>query len=273
MSSFENIPIDLLYVSERNVRKNISSSQREESNLETLSNDISKNGLINPISVRKIGDKYEIFAGQRRFRAIQNLGNMKEVPCNVSSHSDNRIEEISLSENIQRTRMTCEDKCNAFYKFYKNHNDNINTVANVTSLHPRTVTNYVTLKEKLNPHLVPHLDKWGDDRLTIETGVNMCEFVKDPIEHPKVFNDLKKFRNDKEKKEFLQKYKDKKDGKEESKESKEKSDAKESKEKSKKELEKKKNEPWVPNMVNKKEKLYIPEKYFQRINDMILNKE
>ena len=271
MTSFETIPIDLLYVSERNVRKNLVCSQREESNLETLSRDISKNGLINPISVRKVGDKYEIFAGQRRFRAIQNLGTIKDVPCSVSSHDDNRIEEISLSENIQRTRMTCEDKCNAFYKFYKNHNSNVQTVANVTSLHQRTVTNYITIKEKLNPLLVPNLDKWGEERLTIETAVNICELIKDASEHPVIFEKLKKFRNDKEKKEFLTKYVNKKEGKEE--DPKDSKGDKDKKEKEKKELDKKKNEPWVPDMVNKKEKLYIPEKYYQRINDMIKNKE
>ena len=257
MTSFQTIPIDLLYVSDKNVRKNITSNQKEESNLDTLTRDINKNGLINPISVRKVDDKYEIYAGQRRFNAIQSL-KWTDVPCSVCTYDENRIEEISLSENIQRNRMSYQDKCNAFHKFYKMNNDNFQSVANITSLSIRTVTNYITIKNKLNTLLIPHLDKWGEERLTIETALNIIEYVKNIDEQPDIFEKLKKLRNDLEKKNYLMNL-NKKDSK----------DKKDKKDKEKKE--KKQDLPWIPDPNNAKEKVIIPDKYYKQIYNIITN--
>ena len=257
MTSFQTIPIELLYVSDKNVRKNMISNQKEESNLDTLTRDINKNGLINPISVRKVNDKYEIYAGQRRFNAIQSL-KWKEVPCSVCTYDENRIEEISLSENIQRNRMSYQDKCNAFHKFYKMNNDNFQTVANITSLSIKTVTNYITIKNKLNPVLIPFLDKWGEERLSIETALNIIENVKNIDEHPEVFEKLKKFKNDMEKKDYLMNLNKKKP-----------EDNKDKKEKEKKQ--KIPDVPWIPDLNNKKERIIIPDKYYKEIYNMITN--
>jgi len=76
-----NIEISKLYVSDVNVRKTLT-SEEDETGIIDLANDIDVNGLINPITVRQIGDKYEIIAGQRRFLAIRYL-NKTHIPCNV----------------------------------------------------------------------------------------------------------------------------------------------------------------------------------------------
>lgn len=73
MSIFQDINIDLLFVSELNIRY----GEINQKNVNKIAESIEKNGLINPITVRKKDDKYEIIAGQHRFEAIKKLLNVK----------------------------------------------------------------------------------------------------------------------------------------------------------------------------------------------------
>ena len=77
----KDIDIISLYVSELNVRK-ILTSDEDETGISDLANDIRSNGLINPITVRKSKDKYEIIAGQRRYLACKML-KRSTIPCNI----------------------------------------------------------------------------------------------------------------------------------------------------------------------------------------------
>ena len=75
-----------------------------EDKLDELSNSIKKNGIIQPIAVRrsKIGDgKYEIIAGERRWLAAQRAG-LHEIPVTVLDLSDVESLEVAIVENIQR---------------------------------------------------------------------------------------------------------------------------------------------------------------------------
>ena len=177
MSNYTEIPIKLLYVSNKNVRKNIDNDD-EETNLENLAQDINNNGLINPLSVRKIKDKYEIYAGQRRFKAIEKLG-WKKIPCIISHCKDDvKIERISLSENIQRNKLTTREQCESFYKFYKLNNNDINKLSKITALSKNTLKHYIEIKENLNPDLLSKLDVKDDTRLTIGTAISLSRIDK-----------------------------------------------------------------------------------------------
>ena len=75
-----------------------------EDKLDELANSIKKNGIIQPIAVRrsKIGDgKYEIIAGERRWLAAQRAG-LHEIPVTVLDLSDVESLEVAIVENIQR---------------------------------------------------------------------------------------------------------------------------------------------------------------------------
>lgn len=67
-----------------------------------LSSSISKNGLIQPLTVRKIGDRYELISGERRLRASVFAG-LKTVPCILVNAGDRECSLMCLIENIQRT--------------------------------------------------------------------------------------------------------------------------------------------------------------------------
>ncbi len=69
--------------------------------LDELADSISEKGVIQPLIVRKQGDKYEIIAGERRWRAAQKAG-LHEVPVIVRDFADDEALETALIENIQR---------------------------------------------------------------------------------------------------------------------------------------------------------------------------
>jgi ParB family chromosome partitioning protein len=70
--------------------------------LEELANSISQNGLLQPILVREYGDgRYQIIAGERRFRASK-LAGLVEIPAIILDKDDRDVAEIALIENIQR---------------------------------------------------------------------------------------------------------------------------------------------------------------------------
>lgn len=77
-------------------------SNFEETALQELSDSIKQHGIIQPITVRKLGyDKYQLISGERRFRASQMAG-LKEVPAYIRVADDQAMLEMALVENIQR---------------------------------------------------------------------------------------------------------------------------------------------------------------------------
>ncbi|MBN2178783.1 MAG: ParB/RepB/Spo0J family partition protein [Deltaproteobacteria bacterium] len=74
---------------------------------------IKKNGIIQPIIVRKSNSGYEIIAGERRWRAAQAAG-MKDVPIIIREAEDIDIAEISLIENIQREELNPVEEAEAY---------------------------------------------------------------------------------------------------------------------------------------------------------------
>jgi len=74
----------------------------DEVALEELATSIREIGLIQPITLRKIGeDKYQIIAGERRFRAVQ-LAGLESIPSYIRKAKDDGMLEMALVENIQR---------------------------------------------------------------------------------------------------------------------------------------------------------------------------
>jgi ParB family chromosome partitioning protein len=69
--------------------------------LEELAQSIRSNGIIQPLVVRKLGDRYQLVAGERRWRASK-LAGLEQVPVVVRDIPDDRLLEITLIENIQR---------------------------------------------------------------------------------------------------------------------------------------------------------------------------
>lgn len=69
--------------------------------LHDLSTDIQKNGLINPITVRPLGENFEVVAGHRRFTACKWAG-MVKIPCIVRDLNDDQVFSVKTAENLKR---------------------------------------------------------------------------------------------------------------------------------------------------------------------------
>lgn len=86
-----------------------------EEGINELSESIKEHGIIQPLVVRKLGDKYEIIAGERRYKASTMAG-LTKVPVIISDIDDNKSAEVALVENIQRRNLTAIEEA----KSYKN---------------------------------------------------------------------------------------------------------------------------------------------------------
>jgi len=86
-----------------------------EKELQSLAESISEHGIVSPIIVRKIGDKFEIIAGERRFKAANLIG-LNAVPCIVKELDDTESAEVAVIENLQRANLTPIEEAKSYEK-------------------------------------------------------------------------------------------------------------------------------------------------------------
>jgi ParB family chromosome partitioning protein len=190
------IPIDNLYVSDKNVRKDLD-ELNEESNIMNLSQNIKEHGLISPLCVRQTDDnKYEIFAGQRRYLAIKLIG-WKEVPCIVydKNISDEEIIDISFSENIHRIEMSQKDKINYYDALYK-HLGTIEEVSKKINVSENTIKKYLRLKTGLSQDVIEQLDN-DNNKINLQIASTLTKVKKD--QQLSILNDISTLKTTKEK--------------------------------------------------------------------------
>lgn len=84
-----------------------------QSELQELAQSIEAFGVIQPIVVRQIDERYQIIAGERRFRACCILG-MSEIPAIVQEMEDEKVAAVSLIENLQRRELNYFEEANAY---------------------------------------------------------------------------------------------------------------------------------------------------------------
>jgi ParB family transcriptional regulator, chromosome partitioning protein len=84
-----------------------------EENLEELTQSIRANGIVQPIVVRRYNSKYQIVAGERRWRAAQRAG-LQKISAIVKEVSDDKLLELALIENIQRQELNPIEEARAY---------------------------------------------------------------------------------------------------------------------------------------------------------------
>ena len=85
----------------------------DEKALKELSDSIKVHGVIQPLVLRKVGNKYEIIAGERRYKASCMAG-LKQVPAIVRDMNDNDSAEIALIENVQRKNLSSIEEAKSY---------------------------------------------------------------------------------------------------------------------------------------------------------------
>ena len=87
----------------------------DETELNSLADSIRRYGIIQPLVLRNIGSKYEIIAGERRYKASIMAG-LKTVPAIIKNTDDNTSSEIALLENLQRKNLTVIEEAQSYKK-------------------------------------------------------------------------------------------------------------------------------------------------------------
>jgi ParB family chromosome partitioning protein len=112
--------------------------------LEELAQSIRANGIIQPLVVRRIGDRYELVAGERRWRAAK-LAGLERIPVVVRDIPDDRLLEITLIENIQREDLNPVETAAAFDRMMRELSLNPEQVGRRTGKDRTTIVNLVRL--------------------------------------------------------------------------------------------------------------------------------
>ncbi|MFI3227003.1 MAG: ParB/RepB/Spo0J family partition protein [Clostridia bacterium] len=120
--------------------------------LEELKQSIITHGIINPISVKKIDESYQIIAGERRYRAAV-LAGLREIPCVVLSSDDEKCALISLVENIQRCDLDFVEEAVSYKKIIDNFGLKQEDFANSIGKTQSSVANKLRIL-KLHPELL-----------------------------------------------------------------------------------------------------------------------
>jgi ParB family chromosome partitioning protein len=116
----------------------------KEQKLDELAESIRHNGIIQPLVVRRKGDRFEIIAGERRWRAAQKAG-LHKIPCVVKDVASENVLELSLIENIQREELNPIEEANAFKRLLEMRDLTQEEVARRVGKERSSITNALRL--------------------------------------------------------------------------------------------------------------------------------
>ena len=138
------IPIEDIYPNANQPRTHF-----DEKALQELAESIKVLGIIQPITVRKDGDKFEIISGERRYRASKMAG-LKEIPAYVRLVNDQELLEMALVENIQREDLDAIEVALTYQRLLEEIGLTQEALSQRVGKERSTITNSIRLL-KLNP--------------------------------------------------------------------------------------------------------------------------
>jgi len=135
----QELDIDLLAPNPRQPRTYI-----EEPQLEELAQSIRAHGVLQPVLVRRVEGRFEIVAGERRWRAAQRAGLLK-VPVVVRDVPDDQLLQVALIENIQRENLNAIEEAQAYRRLADEANLSQEEIAISVGKDRATIANYIRL--------------------------------------------------------------------------------------------------------------------------------
>ncbi len=109
-----------------------------------LADSLRQHGMIQPILVRAVGERYQLIAGERRLRASIEA-QLHEVPARVMDLDDQRVFELAMVENLQREDLNAVDKATAFREYLSRYGGTQEELAGRLGLDRSTVSNLIRL--------------------------------------------------------------------------------------------------------------------------------
>lgn len=107
-SQILNVPIEEIIPNRFQPRLNF-----DESGLKELAASIKEHGIIQPLVLRRLGDKFEIIAGERRYKAAKMAG-LTKVPAIISAIDDRKSAEVAIVENVQRRDLSSIEEAKSY---------------------------------------------------------------------------------------------------------------------------------------------------------------
>ena len=140
-----------LFVGIEEVRPNPFQPRKKvkEAAIEELAESIKEKGVIQPLLVRKVGEGYELIAGERRWRAAQKAG-LTEIPVLIREAEPTAQLELALIENIQRQNLNAMEEAEAYQRLIQEFNISQEEVARRVGKDRSSVANFLRLL-KLSP--------------------------------------------------------------------------------------------------------------------------
>jgi ParB family chromosome partitioning protein len=140
VGSVSMLSIDSIEANPFNPRSNF-----EKDALEELSRSIQSHGIIQPLTVRKLGrDKYQLISGERRFRAAQ-LAGLNEVPVYIRVANDQTMLEMALVENIQREDLNAMEVALSYSRLIEECNLTQEQLSQQVAKSRSSITNHLRL--------------------------------------------------------------------------------------------------------------------------------
>ena len=138
--SMNEIPLDQIQVNPFQPRIHF-----DRQALEELSESIKVQGIIQPITVRKLGDKeYQLISGERRFQASK-LAKLKSIPAYIRTADDQQMLEMALIENIQRENLDAIEIALSYQRLIEECNLKQEQLGDRVGKNRTTVNNYLRL--------------------------------------------------------------------------------------------------------------------------------
>lgn len=138
-SSRNHIDVDLIEPNPLQPRKDF-----DEEKLVALGASIKADGVLQPILVRRAGEKYQIIAGERRWRAALKAG-LLSIPATIRDADDEDMLKIALIENLQREDLNPIEEANAYKTLIDSHDLTQETLARYVRKNRTTITNTLRL--------------------------------------------------------------------------------------------------------------------------------
>jgi ParB family chromosome partitioning protein len=135
----DEVPIDMVVPNPNQPRTNFKKDELEE-----LAESIKRNGLLQPILVRKVGDTYQIIAGERRWQACKKIG-MKTVPVRIKDVNDEDTIVLALVENIQRSDLNPIEEAYGYRRMMERGRMTQTQIAQAVSKGRSTIANALRL--------------------------------------------------------------------------------------------------------------------------------
>jgi len=147
------VPIEFLKANPRNPRRTFSDAELDE-----LSSSIKQHGVIQPIVVRPVKgatDRYEIIAGERRWRASQRAG-LHDVPIVTVEVTDSAALEIAIIENVQRSDLNAMEEAQGYHALateYKHSADDIAKLVGKSRSHVANMMRLTRLPDQVQAYI------------------------------------------------------------------------------------------------------------------------